>query len=111
MSSELFTLTYGALVVDLLRDLESPEEVNRQLDKIGFNIGLRIADDFLSKNLSVGRCKDMHEVSEIISKNALKTYLGTQELRPMIYRYNGASDLVEHKWRWVFLGTRLESTR
>uniref|UniRef100_A0A914BYR9 Trafficking protein particle complex subunit n=1 Tax=Acrobeloides nanus TaxID=290746 RepID=A0A914BYR9_9BILA len=76
MSGELFTLTYGALVVDLLRDLESPEEVNRQLDKIGYNIGLRIADDFLSKNVNIGRCTDMHQVADIISKNALKTYLG-----------------------------------
>jgi hypothetical protein len=38
VSSELFTLTYGALVNDLLNDLESPEEVNRQLDKIGYNM-------------------------------------------------------------------------
>uniref|UniRef100_A0A915LQA6 FF domain-containing protein n=1 Tax=Meloidogyne javanica TaxID=6303 RepID=A0A915LQA6_MELJA len=37
VSSELFILTYGALVNDLISDLESPEEVNRQLDKIGYN--------------------------------------------------------------------------
>lgn len=38
MSSDLFVLSYGALVADLVNDLESPEEVNRQLDKIGFNM-------------------------------------------------------------------------
>ncbi|CAK5099806.1 unnamed protein product [Meloidogyne enterolobii] len=38
VSSELFILTYGALVNDLISDLESPEEVNRQLDKIGYNM-------------------------------------------------------------------------
>merc|ERR1711934_1218959 len=35
INSELFTLTYGALVRHLLLDLESPEEVNKQLDIFG----------------------------------------------------------------------------
>lgn len=38
MNAELFTLTYGALVVDLLRDLESEEEVNIQLENIGYSM-------------------------------------------------------------------------
>ncbi|KAI1731757.1 FF domain-containing protein [Ditylenchus destructor] len=76
MSGELFTLTYGALVLDLCRDLESPEEVNQQLDKIGYNMGLRIADDFLAKNPRVGKCAEMQQVVDIIAKNALKSYLG-----------------------------------
>nr|CAD2140988.1 unnamed protein product [Meloidogyne enterolobii] len=76
VSSELFILTYGALVNDLISDLESPEEVNRQLDKIGYNMGLRLADDFLSKNPRIGRCSDFRQVMELISKNGLKTYLG-----------------------------------
>lgn len=76
MSGELFTLTYGALVLDLIRDFESADEVNRQLDKIGYNMGLRIADDFLAKNPRVGKCAEMQQVAEIISKNALKSYLG-----------------------------------
>uniref|UniRef100_A0A915D304 Trafficking protein particle complex subunit n=1 Tax=Ditylenchus dipsaci TaxID=166011 RepID=A0A915D304_9BILA len=76
MSGELFTLTYGALVLDLCKDLESAEDVNRQLDKIGYNMGLRIADDFLAKNPRIGRCAEMQQVADIISKNALKSYLG-----------------------------------
>uniref|UniRef100_A0A914ZFR8 Trafficking protein particle complex subunit n=2 Tax=Panagrolaimus TaxID=55784 RepID=A0A914ZFR8_9BILA len=76
MNGELFTLTYGALVVDLLRDLESEEEVNIQLEKIGYNIGVRIADDLLSKNPNIGRCTDTHQIAEVISKQALKAYLG-----------------------------------
>ena len=33
-SQELFTLTYGALVSQLVKDYESDEEVNKQLDKM-----------------------------------------------------------------------------
>uniref|UniRef100_A0A7E4W3H7 Trafficking protein particle complex subunit n=1 Tax=Panagrellus redivivus TaxID=6233 RepID=A0A7E4W3H7_PANRE len=76
MNAELFTLTYGALVVDLLKDLESEEEVNIQLQKIGYNIGVRLADDLLSKNPHIGRCTDSHQIAEVISKQALKAYLG-----------------------------------
>ncbi|VDN57211.1 unnamed protein product [Dracunculus medinensis] len=76
VSGELFTLTYGALVAELLKDLENPAEVNRQLDKMGYNIGLRLADDLLAKNPQIGRCTDMHQVADILSKVALRTYLG-----------------------------------
>lgn len=38
--------------------------------------GLRLADDFLSKNPRIGRCSDFRQVMELISKNGLKTYLG-----------------------------------
>ena len=31
---ELFTLTYGALVSQLIKDYEKDEEVNKQLDKM-----------------------------------------------------------------------------
>lgn len=33
-NAELFSLTYGALVVQLIKDYEDYEEVNRQLDKM-----------------------------------------------------------------------------
>ena len=33
-SAELFTLTYGATVAQLVRDLETPDVVNKQLDKM-----------------------------------------------------------------------------
>jgi hypothetical protein len=34
ISAELFTLTYGALVVQLIKDYEDYEEVNKQLEKM-----------------------------------------------------------------------------
>lgn len=33
-SAELFVLTHGALVAQLVKDYESDEEVNKQLDKM-----------------------------------------------------------------------------
>ncbi|VDN22770.1 unnamed protein product [Gongylonema pulchrum] len=72
----MFTLSYGALVAELLRDLENPLEVNRQLDKMGYNIGLRLADDLLAKNAQVQRCTDMHQVADVLAKTAFRSYLG-----------------------------------
>lgn len=33
-NGELFTLTYGALVAQLMKDYENDEEVNKQLEKM-----------------------------------------------------------------------------
>ena len=33
-SGELFSLTYGAMVAQLVRDYENDEEINKQLDKM-----------------------------------------------------------------------------
>lgn len=33
-SSELFTMTYGALVIQLIKDYQDYAEVNKQLDKM-----------------------------------------------------------------------------
>jgi hypothetical protein len=66
-NAELFTLTYGALVVQLIQDYEDYEEVNKQLDKMGYNIGTRLIEDFLAKS-KLGRCSDFREVGEVVAK-------------------------------------------
>lgn len=50
VSTELLALTYGSFVRQLLLDYEDPNDVNTQLDTIGYNIGIRIVDDFLAKS-------------------------------------------------------------
>jgi hypothetical protein len=41
-NAELFTLTYGALVVQLIKDYEDYSEVNRQLEKMSvFSVLMR----------------------------------------------------------------------
>jgi hypothetical protein len=76
ISAELFTLTYGAIVWQLLQDYEDNiEEVNLQLEKMGYNIGGRLIDEFLAKS-GQGRCRDLKETAEVIAKIGFKMFLG-----------------------------------
>lgn len=63
----MFALTYGALVIQLIQDYEDYAEVNKQLEKMGYNIGTRLIEDFLAKS-GVGKCADFRETGEVISK-------------------------------------------
>merc|ERR1711937_603366 len=70
--AELFTLTYGALVAQLVKDYEDPEEVNTQLDKMGFNMGQRMVDEFLSRSGISQRCANFRETCDVIAKVGFK---------------------------------------
>ncbi|ORY90672.1 transport protein particle complex subunit [Leucosporidium creatinivorum] len=74
INAELFSLTYGALVVQLIKDYEDYDEVNKQLDKMGYNIGVRLIEDLLART-GLGRCKDFAEVGEVMSKIAFRSLL------------------------------------
>lgn len=50
VSAELLALTYGSFVRQLLLDYEDVADVNTQLDAVGYNIGVRLVDDFLAKS-------------------------------------------------------------
>jgi hypothetical protein len=41
--------------------------VNKQLEKMGYNIGTRLIEDFLAKS-NLGRCSDFREVGEVVAK-------------------------------------------
>ena len=69
-NAELFALTYGALVVQLIQDYEDYAEVNKQLEKMGYNIGTRLIEDFLARS-NMGRCADFREVGEVVAKACL----------------------------------------
>ncbi|KAK3593120.1 hypothetical protein CHS0354_018248 [Potamilus streckersoni] len=88
VNGELFTLTYGALVAQLLRDYEDDEEVNKQLEKMGYNIGVRLIEDFLARS-NTSRCNDFRETSDIISRLGFKMYLG---ITPVISNWSPAGD-------------------
>jgi len=62
------------LVVQLIQDYEDYAEVNKQLEKMGYNIGTRLIEEFLAKS-SLGRCADFKEVGEIIAKVGFKSFL------------------------------------
>ncbi|KAJ9106556.1 hypothetical protein QFC20_004048 [Naganishia adeliensis] len=74
VNAELFSFTYGALVVQLIKDYEDYVEVNKQLEKMGYNIGTRLIEDFLART-SLPRCSDFRETAEVVSKVGFKTFL------------------------------------
>ncbi|KAL1958856.1 hypothetical protein VTO42DRAFT_3693 [Malbranchea cinnamomea] len=75
VNAELVTLTYGTIVVQLCKDYDNDYlEVNRQLDKMGYNIGMRLIEDFLAKS-NLGRCSNFRETAEMISKVGFKIFL------------------------------------
>eukprot|EP00800_Vazella_pourtalesii_P013521 TRINITY_DN3240_c3_g1_i1.p1 TRINITY_DN3240_c3_g1~~TRINITY_DN3240_c3_g1_i1.p1 ORF type:complete len:193 (+),score=58.74 TRINITY_DN3240_c3_g1_i1:31-579(+) len=84
IGTELFLLTYGALVAQLIQDYEDNDEINTQLDKMGYNIGLRLADDFLARHAQ-SKCVEFRETADIIAKFGFKTYLG---LVPLVDKWN-----------------------
>lgn len=68
VSAELVTLTYGTIVAQLCKDYEyNYPDVNKQLERMGYNIGIRLIEDFLAKS-SAPACTNFREVSEMISK-------------------------------------------
>ena len=62
------TLTYGTIVAQLCSDYDSNYgEVNKQLDRMGYNIGMRLVEDFFAKS-GTQRCANFRETAETISK-------------------------------------------
>lgn len=61
-------MTYGTIVAQLCNDYDHDyAQVNQQLDKMGYNIGVRLIEDFLAKS-NTARCGNFRETAEIISK-------------------------------------------
>ncbi|XP_078486141.1 trafficking protein particle complex subunit 3-like [Ciona intestinalis] len=85
---ELFTLTYGALVSQLIKDYEKDDEVNKQLDKMGYNIGVRLVEDFMARS-NLGKCQDLRETADVIAKVAFKMYLN---ITPVVTNWSLAND-------------------
>ncbi|KAI9298190.1 TRAPP I complex, partial [Neoconidiobolus thromboides FSU 785] len=74
INSEVFLLTYGSMVVQLMKDYEDVEEVNKQLDKMGYNIGIRLIEDLLAIS-GINTCGDLKETAEVIAKVGFKSFL------------------------------------
>ncbi|GFV05494.1 trafficking protein particle complex subunit 3 [Trichonephila clavipes] len=87
VSSELFALTYGSLVSQILKDYENDEDVNKQLERMGHNIGVRIVEDFLART-NAPRCHDLRDTADKL-QTAFKLYLG---LSPVVSNWNPAAD-------------------
>jgi hypothetical protein len=75
-NAELFALTYGALVTEVIRDSEDNiEAINESLEKIGYSIGIRCVDEFLARS-NAPYCKSLGDTAEVLGKTAFKMFLG-----------------------------------
>jgi dissimilatory sulfite reductase (desulfoviridin) alpha/beta subunit len=74
-NGEFFALTYGAMVMQLIKDYEDIDDVNKQLEKMGYNIGVRLIDEFLAKSGTTA-CQSHREMADVIAKVAFKMFLG-----------------------------------
>jgi len=76
INAELFTLTYGSLVMQLMKDhKESCEAVNKALDNIGYKMGIKMVDEFLATT-AMGGCRSFAETADVIAKVGFKMFLG-----------------------------------
>ncbi|VDP89270.1 unnamed protein product [Echinostoma caproni] len=73
-TTELFTLTYGSLVANIVKDFGTDAEINEQLDRIGFNMGLRLVEDYLARG-NPGRCNDFRETANALAKVSIPYHL------------------------------------
>lgn len=51
----------------MLKEIENTEDVNKQLERIGYNMGVRLIEDFLARTGS-GRCLEMRETADKIQQ-------------------------------------------
>ena len=54
-------------MAQLVRDYEKDEEVNQQLDKMGYNIGVRLIEDFFARSQQ-GRCHDFSQAADVLAR-------------------------------------------
>lgn len=85
VNAELVTLTYGTMVAQLCSDFNHKYgEVNQQLDKMGYNIGMRLIEDFFAKS-GVQRCGNLRETAETISKVCCSSHAVLRAVRNYPY--------------------------
>lgn len=80
-NTELFALTYGSLITELLKDYDNDiPEINKQLDRIGHSIGVRCIDELLAKcevnGVDIGPCSSLENTAEVIAKIGFRCFLG-----------------------------------
>jgi hypothetical protein len=91
VSAELVTLTYGTIVAQLCKDYEyNYVEVNKQLERMGYNIGVRLIEDFLAKMISKVGFKMFLNITPTISN-----WSSDNKQFSLIFDENPLADFVE----------------
>lgn len=97
VNSELVVLTYGTIVAQLCKDFDSDYvEVNKQLDKMGYNIGLRLIEDYLAKSNTMRRCSNFKETAEMIAKVGNQRAPSGARIANTVEWTGGLQDLSQH---------------
>eukprot|EP00466_Bigelowiella_natans_P003815 jgi/Bigna1/86818/estExt_fgenesh1_pg.C_140071 len=68
-------MTYGALVTAMIKDFQDVKIVNEELEKMGYNIGVRLIDEFLAKS-GITQCRNLKDTAHYIAKVGFKMFLG-----------------------------------
>ena len=77
-NAELFTLTYGALVRQVLHDCEDRVfEANKKLDEMGHAMGCRLIEDFLAKT-NARKCLSFKESAETVALVGFKMFVNLE---------------------------------
>lgn len=71
----------------MLRDFQHTDEVNKHLERIGYNMGVRLIEDFLARTSSP-RCLDMRDTADKIQQ-AFRMY---NNIQPTIANWSAAGD-------------------
>ena len=89
VNAELFIMTYGVIVQQLCQDFNNDYvKINDSLFSMGYNIGVRLIEDFLART-ALPRCPNMVMTSEVISKIAFKIFLN---ITPLVDNWNSNKD-------------------
>lgn len=75
-------------MAQLVRDYENDADINTNLDKMGYNIGVRLIEDFLARTQQE-RCHDLKETADVLAKVGFKTFLG---IVPIVANWNQKGD-------------------
>lgn len=61
--------------MQLIRDYEDPAEVTKQLELMGYNMGVRLVDEFCAKNRGA-RCRTFRETIDTVARDGFRMFLG-----------------------------------
>lgn len=77
VNAELVAITYGAIVSQMVNEGSDIAVLTEKLDKLGYNMGIRMVDEFLAKQTSSSSmCSSFKESVDVLAKVAVKMYLG-----------------------------------
>eukprot|EP00924_Labyrinthula_sp_SR-Ha-C_P001475 snap_masked-scaffold_55-processed-gene-1.17-mRNA-1 protein AED:0.08 eAED:0.08 QI:0/-1/0/1/-1/1/1/0/190 len=88
ISNELFCLTYGAFVQNIMKSISNVEDVNQKLFSVGISIGTRMADELLAIS-NIRNCSSFTTTLNIIVEIGFYMFFGiTPKISPNTEKEN-----------------------